>query len=605
MKKVILGCGALFLAYQAVAQVVVSGVSPSAIQRNFEHGVQANAGGWPGETDDQTWGFNGSGLNFNNPGEYIMDTLVLANDGATGVNAQGNPAYATGCDSIPAGSLTGKIAMMFRYDGVSVGSCSFATKVLNAQKAGAIAAIIVNREDALISMLGNATDGIQVTIPAVAVSLPDGITLRDAVLGGPVVMFIGNKMGAFTNDIGSDPGSIILAPQASRPAILAQNAADYSFTPGIQFVNYGQNAQNNAVIRAKIDSPSQAGVYNETVTVTMNPGDTIPVFEGNSNSFPAFAPTAYEAGEYTITYSIELAGVADDNGSDNTFSNTFYITNNVLSYGRYNSQSNASIMSSFPRNYDDGYKSCMSFIDPNASRIGVSGITFAMGVEADSLIAGQEVALKAYEWGDADYTLGAGTFDVLTEIGTASWYSEATYTNESVVTVNFDTPFLLNNDQKYLFCLEAYTGVPSFGFDSGINYSGNASVYDQTLTPIYIDNAGTAEDRWYNAGWSGGYAPGITLNIFPEAELSLQENANVNGMVYPNPANDKLNFSLTQDGNATVILTDISGKAAASTALTVENGKAAMSISNLATGMYVATVVYENGKTAQFNVVKK
>jgi hypothetical protein len=74
------------------------------------------------------------------------------------------------CEAIPAGSLTGKVAIIDR------GICAFTLKVLNAQKAGAVAAVIVNNvADGAFSPGG--TDR-KVRIPSAMVSLATGTTLK-------------------------------------------------------------------------------------------------------------------------------------------------------------------------------------------------------------------------------------------------------------------------------------------------------------------------------------------------------------------------------------------------------------------------------------------
>jgi subtilisin family serine protease len=74
-----------------------------------------------------------------------------------------------GCSALP--NLTGKIALISR------GTCSFSTKIRNAQNAGAVAALIVN--NAVGSPVGMARDGTanQPTIPAYMVSLADKTAL--------------------------------------------------------------------------------------------------------------------------------------------------------------------------------------------------------------------------------------------------------------------------------------------------------------------------------------------------------------------------------------------------------------------------------------------
>jgi hypothetical protein len=76
-------------------------------------------------------------------------------------------------------------------------------------------------------------------------------------------------------------------------------------------------------------------------------------------------------------------------------------------------------------------------------------------------------------------------------------------------------------------------------------------------------------------------------------------------MAYPNPANDKVSLNIDGEGSAVVVVTDISGKVAATSTINLLNGSADYSLEGLNNGMYIFNVTLENGKTAQFNVVKK
>jgi extracellular elastinolytic metalloproteinase len=58
--------------------------------------------------------------------------------GPLALAADGTPPASDACEAIPAGSLTGAVAIVDR------GSCDFTVKVLNAQKAGAVAVVIAN-----------------------------------------------------------------------------------------------------------------------------------------------------------------------------------------------------------------------------------------------------------------------------------------------------------------------------------------------------------------------------------------------------------------------------------------------------------------------------
>jgi Zn-dependent metalloprotease len=88
--------------------------------------------------------------------------LALVNDGA-GVTSDG-------CEASPAGSLTGKVALVDR------GTCNFTVKVANAQAAGAVAVLIANNVDG--SAFGPGGTDRKVKIPSAMVTLADGSALR-------------------------------------------------------------------------------------------------------------------------------------------------------------------------------------------------------------------------------------------------------------------------------------------------------------------------------------------------------------------------------------------------------------------------------------------
>jgi len=90
----------------------------------------------------------------------ITAQIVLMNDGAAPTD--------DACEAAPAGSLTGKIVLIRR------GSCTFESKVVKAQDAGAVAVIIMNNV-AGAGAVGMAEDNTVIaTIPSVMISKEDG-----------------------------------------------------------------------------------------------------------------------------------------------------------------------------------------------------------------------------------------------------------------------------------------------------------------------------------------------------------------------------------------------------------------------------------------------
>jgi len=119
-----------------------------------------------------TAGSAGFGAPLNETG--LTGDLVLVDDGAAPTN--------DACEPPPwASDVTGKIAFLDR------GTCEFGTKMLHAQQAGAIAAILVNiQADEPVGM-GPGVDGAAVVIPSVSIGKGNGNEIRASIDAGNTV----------------------------------------------------------------------------------------------------------------------------------------------------------------------------------------------------------------------------------------------------------------------------------------------------------------------------------------------------------------------------------------------------------------------------------
>ncbi|QIL80313.1 hypothetical protein G7047_10660 [Diaphorobacter sp. HDW4A] len=90
------------------------------------------------------------------------------------------------CAALPAGSLVGKIALVYR------GTCSFDVKAKYVQDAGAVAIVVVNNLPGAAPAMGASnTPGIVPTIPAISVSKTDGDALKAELdAGGSITLQI-------------------------------------------------------------------------------------------------------------------------------------------------------------------------------------------------------------------------------------------------------------------------------------------------------------------------------------------------------------------------------------------------------------------------------
>uniref|UniRef100_UPI00404B5914 PA domain-containing protein n=1 Tax=Fluviicola sp. TaxID=1917219 RepID=UPI00404B5914 len=274
MKKLLLTLSLAFGAAVTFGQVIFSVEEPASIQGLKSFTSNGDGSGW--------------GLTTLVGQPVVIDTIAIMNDGSTGLNPQGLPLSLEGCDSAGVNDLTGKIALIYRN------TCGFGQKALYAQARGAVAVIIVNREEALVNMNGG-TEGANVTIPVVFIQKIDGDAIRTTIEGGTTVVgLIGDKTGLFANDVSIYDNRAIRADYGSKPSVIAQNASEFSVPFGGWVYNYGQNAQSNVRMTTTVKK-NGATLYTQTSAgATVNANDSLYI------TTPTFSQASYAAGEYEV-----------------------------------------------------------------------------------------------------------------------------------------------------------------------------------------------------------------------------------------------------------------------------------------------------------------
>jgi hypothetical protein len=582
MKKLLLTISAVALCAATYAQVIVAGISPQSIVANYAHTWADPAGGW-GTPD------------FNIPGTYIQDTLMVVDDGSTGTNAQGNPISAEGCNPL-INNLTGKIAVVFRN------TCEFGMKALNAQNAGAVGVIVINRNPGVVAM-GSGASGANVTIPVVMVDINDGLSLIAAMANGPVVMLLGNKTGLFPNDGGISSGATLLPRQAMIPSQLAQNGTEYNFDLGARVYNYGNQAQTNMTLTATITNPSGATVYNnQAAGISLAPGDSIDVDPTQANNLPNFSLASYPEGTYTLTYTLGLSA-ADNYDADNTLTTTFTVTDSLYGFAQADATTGAPSGGNYyrPSNNNQTFSTCQVIDNANASRIKANGLWFSATTAAGSGVplTGEEMAVYLYKWEDvfADLNDANLAFTTLTEVASGFYYYPDDLQGQTVYGA-FTTPAALENNQRYLACVQTVNLSLYLGHENSTNLTWNEAYYLQPMTP-------NESDGTYYPGGFGADIPSSMAVAISDNEASIAELNTVAGKAFPNPANDLVTVAIEGEGTAQLTITDVAGKVAMTTTLNLAAGQDNVNINTLQSGLYIFNVTLENGKTAQFNVVKK
>ncbi|MFM7662647.1 MAG: T9SS type A sorting domain-containing protein, partial [Bacteroidota bacterium] len=123
--------------------------------------------------------------------------------------------------------------------------------------------------------------------------------------------------------------------------------------------------------------------------------------------------------------------------------------------------------------------------------------------------------------------------------------------------------------------------------------------YLQPAFPIESDGS------YFAVGFGTDLPSALGVALIDATMVGLAEENSVAGGAYPNPANDQLTVSVEGEGMANLNVTDVTGKTVVSNTINLIGGKSDVNIAALEAGMYVFNVTLENGKTAQFNVVKK
>lgn len=568
MKKIVLLLSLCLLATIGGAQVIFYVPAPS-----------PNEGSYPFTyAEPGTWGVP----DMTDPANAILSEMVLIDDGTDVDNPEG-------CDPV-INDLTDKIAVLYR------GTCEFGTKALNAQNAGAIGVIIINSLPGAPVAMGAGADGAAVTVPVVMISNIDGALLRDEIDAGATEVFIGSKNGLYANDLGFTPADHLRAQSFGNLQQLSQDASEFEVELGSWVRNYGTNDQTDVVLNCTVTL--------EGSELHSTSSDPFSIASGDSLWVPLdeFSQSSYANGYYEVVYSVS-SGAADEADYDNSQDADFVMGEDVFSMAALDEGTMLPINSTNQFNgTTDNLYSCLFFQDPNASRIGVQGMNFSAGtsqVPDETSLDGMIFELYVYEWLDSWVDLEDPDFAIasLNDIADAEYIYTENIQSENVY-VEFEEPFLLEDDVKYMFCAQMYGSDIYPGYDTKTDYNTNVNEFAMPTSPLYLSG------QWYALGFGTDRNPSLSVKMFDAAELSLVELPGVELTAYPNPANEIINIPLPmKEGDIHMTIVDVNGKIVDNQNVTMTTNRLEVDVTTLPAGMYVINLEFADGETGTLNVV--
>ncbi|MDP6909476.1 MAG: hypothetical protein QF371_08220, partial [Flavobacteriales bacterium] len=421
-----------------------------------------------------------------------LDTTNVTAPGAWALD--GSVADSICCETVVnTGDVTGKIAFLYR------GTCNFSLKAYHAQEAGAVGCVIVNNIPGnLINMLGGDSAS-AVHIPVIFISDADGATLRDSIVSGTTEFFIGNPNGVFANNVGAYNPHIGMASSQALPLQFA-DPAEFDVPIGSWIFNYGSADAVNALVTAVIDRDGTE-VYNETSSgENILPGDSLFV------SLPVYTETTYEAGYYTITYTL-VSDATDELPVDNVLTTSFWVnTEGKYAKSRVHPVDGPQGVNGLRPANSTEFEWCIAMQSMNAEPLWATGISFNT-LTNDIDLTGQAVQLALYEWNDPIADL---TFTDLNEATDNEFYDYASDLQGEFVTHTFAEAVELVNEQKYLACATIFIDDMFLGVDGDIDYNVTYDSYpDQVFFPLNDIDGGT----WFAGGFGSDNTPALVLNL--------------------------------------------------------------------------------------------
>ncbi|MFT4981833.1 MAG: hypothetical protein ACI9UR_001691 [Bacteroidia bacterium] len=523
-----------------------------------------------------------------------MDTIAITADAAFAYDdgTFTDPAAGAGGDSAVCGDvinradIEGKIAVLYR------GTCNFSLKAKNVQDSGAVALIIINNIPGGPVGMGAGTNAAGVVIPVAMIGDTDGAALRDSIMAGSVEIFLGNNTGLYPSNIGAYRQHIGMAKSQSTPVEFAETSTDFNVPVGAWVHNYGSAEAVNVVVSATIERDGNQ-IYDEA-----SAGANIPVGDSLFFSLALFSQDGYEAGVYTIDYSI-VSDDADQFPDDNTASTSFWINGEGIYSKSMVDPVTGPVGGNGIRPADGTeYEWCVVLQSENAEAKSILGMTFSI-ITNDVDLTGEAIQLAVYEWNDPIADL---SFTDLNEATDNEFYDFATDAQGEFVTHTFSEPVEILNDQRYLACATVFTDDVFIAVDASLDYNVTYDSYpDDVFFPLNDIDGGA----WFAGGFGTDNVPALIVNLGSPFGIA-EDLEKMDITPFPNPTVDRINIPLGTSikGDISLEVYDVEGRLVMSHEACQNNsGKLSLDCAALSSGLHTFNLRFEDNTSTAFRVM--
>jgi hypothetical protein len=326
--------------------------------------------------------------------------------------------------------------------------------------------------------------------------------------------------------------------------------------------NLGSTDQNDVVFTASLTG----GVYTGSSAASTVLAGTLDTLDVTTQLTPPAS-----AANHVVNLAV-TSSATDANLANNTIASAATIAVNNFIYAR-----DKGTISGGSFNQGQGFE-VGNIFDMYAAAT-LKGIDVVIHPQA---VAGAEMYVKLY-------SIDPATGDFLF-VDESAPYALTTANLGQKITLTLSGPVQLNANESYLIV----AGSNGDGGATDDLIVGTAGV-SEAQTSFYLD---LTDNTWYYTSST----PMVRMNF--DQTVSINEVENTFGLnVYPNPANEVINVSLSKSTNATISVVDVAGKVVKTSSI---NGlTSTINASDLTNGVYYVTITDGTSVATEKVVIKK